>query len=66
MQDSAVARLRMIEGLDHNNEIEEVLFMTPQFSVNPTRSNPYKQFKFRIKWDGRYGTSAGARALKSP
>ena len=28
--------------------------MTPQFSVNPTRSDPYKQFKFRIKWDGRY------------
>lgn len=26
----------------------------PQFSVNPTRFDPYKQFKFRIKWDGRY------------
>jgi phage tail-like protein len=24
------------------------------FSVNPTRSDPYKNFKFRVKWDGRY------------
>ena len=23
-----------------------------QFSVNPTRLDPYKQFKFRVKWDG--------------
>jgi len=26
----------------------------PQFSVNPQRKDPYKNFKFRIKWDGRY------------
>jgi len=25
-----------------------------QFSVNPQRFDPYKQFKFRVKWDGRY------------
>jgi len=25
-----------------------------QFSVNPGRHDPYKQFKFRVKWDGRY------------
>ncbi len=25
-----------------------------QFSVNPSRFDPYKQFKFRVKWDGRY------------
>jgi phage tail-like protein len=25
-----------------------------QFSVNPTRFDPYKNFKFRLKWDGRY------------
>ncbi len=25
-----------------------------QFSVNPNRMDPYKQFKFRVKWDGRY------------
>ena len=25
-----------------------------QFSVNPTRSDPYKNFKFRVKWNGRY------------
>jgi phage tail-like protein len=24
-----------------------------QFSVNPTRFDPYKNFKFRLKWDGR-------------
>jgi len=26
----------------------------PQFSVNAHRSDPYKNFKFRVKWDGRY------------
>jgi phage tail-like protein len=26
----------------------------PQFSVNPMRFDPYKNFKFRVKWDGRY------------
>jgi phage tail-like protein len=26
----------------------------PQFNVNPTRFDPYKNFKFRVKWDGRY------------
>ena len=25
-----------------------------QFTVNPHRVDPYKNFKFRIKWDGRY------------
>jgi len=25
-----------------------------QFTVNPHRFDPYKDFKFRIKWDGRY------------
>src|SRR5207253_2657599 len=25
-----------------------------QFSVNTTRFDPYKNFKFRVKWDGRY------------
>src|SRR5690349_7375197 len=25
-----------------------------QFSVNPTRFDPYKNFKFRVKWDGRF------------
>ena len=24
-----------------------------QFSVNPNRVDPYKNFKFRVKWDGR-------------
>ena len=26
----------------------------PQFAVNPYRVDPYKNFKFRVKWDGRY------------
>lgn len=26
----------------------------PQFTVNPTRLDPYKNFKFRVKWDGQY------------
>jgi phage tail-like protein len=25
-----------------------------QFSANPRRFDPYKNFKFRVKWDGRY------------
>ncbi|MGB7539948.1 MAG: phage tail protein [Anaerolineales bacterium] len=25
-----------------------------QFSANPSRFDPYKGFKFRVKWDGRY------------
>src|SRR5216110_3975282 len=25
-----------------------------QFTVNPSRFDPYKNFKFRVKWDGRY------------
>jgi phage tail-like protein len=25
-----------------------------EFSVNPLRFDPYKNFKFRVKWDGRY------------
>ncbi|MCB0838689.1 MAG: phage tail protein [Bacteroidetes bacterium] len=25
-----------------------------QFTVNPDRFDPYKNFKFRVKWDGRY------------
>ena len=26
----------------------------PQFSVNTQRFDPYKNFKFKIKWDGKY------------
>lgn len=26
----------------------------PQFVVNPQRFDPYKNFKFRVKWDGKY------------
>ncbi len=25
-----------------------------EFTVNPSRMDPYKNFKFRVKWDGRY------------
>jgi phage tail-like protein len=25
-----------------------------QFNVNPQRLDPYKNFKFRLKWDGKY------------
>jgi phage tail-like protein len=25
-----------------------------EFTVNPSRFDPYKNFKFRLKWDGRY------------
>jgi phage tail-like protein len=26
----------------------------PEFAVNPARVDPYKNYKFRVKWDGRY------------
>jgi len=26
----------------------------PEFAVNTTRFDPYKNFKFRVKWDGVY------------
>ena len=26
----------------------------PEFQVNTTRYDPYKTFKFRVKWDGKY------------
>ena len=36
-----------------------------QFSVNATRYDPYKNFKFRVKWDGRYVAGVSkAGALK--
>jgi phage tail-like protein len=25
-----------------------------EFTVNPTRRDPYKNFKFQVKWDGKY------------
>jgi phage tail-like protein len=34
-----------------------------QFPVNPHRHDPYKQFKFRVKWDGRY--VAGVSAISA-
>ena len=36
----------------------------PPFTVNPHRFDPYKNFKFRIKWDGKY--VAGIAASVSP
>jgi phage tail-like protein len=26
----------------------------PEFKTNPIRSDPYKNFRFRVKWDGKY------------
>ena len=36
------------------------------FPANPTRLDPYKNFKFRLKWDGQYvaGDQQDAAALK--
>ena len=36
-----------------------------KFSTNPSRFDPYKNFKFRVKWDGRYVAGVSkASALK--
>jgi hypothetical protein len=37
-----------------------------QFVVNQGRLDPYKNFKFRLKWDGRRPTSDLTRALVVP
>jgi phage tail-like protein len=39
----------------------------PEFPVNPTRFDPYKNFKFRVKWDGAYvaGVSRVSPLLRS-
>ena len=34
-----------------------------EFSVNPHRFDPYKNFKFRVKWEGRY--VAGVSSVSS-
>jgi len=31
-----------------------MLSCMPEFVVNPQRFDPYKNFKFRVKWDGKY------------
>ncbi len=37
----------------------------PQFTVNAQRFDPYKNFKFRLKWDGKYVAGMSkASALK--
>jgi phage tail-like protein len=39
-----------------------------QFSTNPQRFDPYKNFKFRVKWDGKYVagvTKVGALSRKT-
>lgn len=28
--------------------------MESQYTVNQTRFDPYKNFKFKVKWDGKY------------
>ena len=39
-----------------------------EFTVNPTRFDPYKNFKFRLRWDGRYiaGISHVSGLRRSP
>jgi phage tail-like protein len=39
-----------------------------QFTVNANRFDPYKNFKFRVKWDGRYVAEGGdpSTSRKSP
>jgi phage tail-like protein len=34
--------------------VGDMLHRMAEFPANPTRFDPYKNFKFRVKWDGRY------------
>jgi hypothetical protein len=33
---------------------EQASVLARRYDVNPDRPDPYKNFKFRVKWDGRY------------
>ena len=35
-----------------------------QFTVNTFRVDPYKNFKFRVKWDGRYVAEIGRASCR--
>ena len=39
-------------SISHKEEKEEIAM--PPFSVNTSRLDPYKNFKWRIKWDNKY------------
>ena len=34
-----------------------------QFTVNAERFDPYKNFKFRVKWDGRFVAGRDGRRV---
>ena len=59
-----IIKIQQIAGADRDLTVtnEEVSTMA-QFSVNPQRFDPYKNFKFRVKWDGPYvaGREQGQR-----
>ena len=46
-----IIKIQQIAG--QTRQLEEDRAMA-QFTVNPRRFDPYKNFKFRVKWDGRY------------
>ena len=49
---SRLFRLTIVLKVEYvNNETGDLMV---QFSVNPHRFDPYKNFKFQIKWDGKY------------
>ena len=41
-------------GAQLDSLTEESTELNAPFPVNPNRFDPYKQFKFRVKWDGKY------------
>ena len=43
---------RVCKPVEVRQALQEV--DVPPFQVNPQRFDPYKVFKFRVKWDGRY------------
>ena len=57
-----VIKIQQIAG-----QIADVARRAPmaQFSVNAQRFDPYKNFKFRVKWDGRYVAGVSARSAPS-
>ena len=46
-----IIKIQQMAGQISNLKEDRIM---AQFTVNPQRFDPYKNFKFRVKWDGRY------------
>jgi phage tail-like protein len=45
---------RALKIADYATTFSGMLCRMSEFAVNPSRLDPYKNFKFRVKWDGKF------------